>query len=106
MRLTGVFMTLCALVACSQGRQAPFPAVIGEPIALTPVVSGTIGHYTVSPPLPPGPSPDGQSGAISGTPTQASGPATFLVSPRGAGGGASFPWGRTMTEPPKQLSYP
>ena len=52
MRLTGAFMTLCALVACSQGRQAslatpvvsyngshPFPAVIGEPIALTPPVS-------------------------------------------------------------------
>ncbi|TLZ53048.1 MAG: hypothetical protein E6K21_00035, partial [Gammaproteobacteria bacterium] len=74
MRLTGAFMTLCALVACSQGRQAPFPAVIGEPIALTPVVSGTIGHYTVSPPLPPGLSLDGQSGVIPGTPTQASGP--------------------------------
>ena len=68
MRLTGAFMTLCALVACSQGRQAPlatpvlsyngshpFPAVIGESIALTPAVSGTIGHYTVSPPFAAGP---------------------------------------------------
>ena len=67
MRLTGAFMTLCALVACGEGRQAslatpvlsyngsnPFPAVIGESIALTPAVSGTIGHYTVSPPLPSG----------------------------------------------------
>jgi len=106
MRLTGVFMTLCALVACSQGRQAPFPAVIGEPIALTPVVSGTIGHYTVSPPLPPGLSLDGQSGVIPGTPTQASGPATFVVSARGAGVGASFPLVLTMTEPPNHLSYP
>jgi len=106
MRLTGVFMSLCALVACSQGRQAPFPAVIGEPIALTPVVSGTVGHYTVSPPLPPGLSLDGQSGVISGTPTQASGPATFVVSARGAGVGASFPLVLTMTEPPNHLSYP
>jgi hypothetical protein len=57
MRLTGAFMTLCALVACGEGRQAslatpvlsyngshPFPAVIGESMALTPAVSGTVGH--------------------------------------------------------------
>jgi len=51
----------------------PFPAVIGESMALTPAVSATIGHYTVNPPLPPGLSLDGQSGVISGTPTQARG---------------------------------
>ena len=64
--LTGVFMILCALAACGEDRQAslatsvlsyngtrPFPAVIGESMALTPAVSGMIGHYTVSPPLPP-----------------------------------------------------
>jgi hypothetical protein len=57
MRLTGALMTLCALIACGGGRQAslatpvlsyngsiPFPAVIGESIALTPAVSGIIGH--------------------------------------------------------------
>ena len=98
MRLTGAFMTLCALVACGEGRQAslatpvlsyngshPFPAVIGESIALTPAVSGTVGHYTVSPPLPPGLSLDGQSGVISGTPTQARGSATYTVNASGAG---------------------
>jgi hypothetical protein len=82
MRLTGAFMALCALVARGESRQAslatpvllyngssPFPAVIGEPMALTPAVFWTIGHYTVSPPLPPGLSLDGQSGVISGTPT-------------------------------------
>jgi hypothetical protein len=118
MRLTGAFMTLCALAACSQGRQAPlatpmlsyngshpFPAVIGEPIALTPAVSGTVGHYTVSPPLPPGLSLDGQSGVISGTPTQASGSATYLVNARGAGVRASFPLVLSVTEPPNHLSY-
>jgi hypothetical protein len=55
MRLTGAFMTLCALVACGEGRRAslatpvlfyngsnPFPAVIGESIALTPAVDGTV----------------------------------------------------------------
>src|SRR5271154_6670690 len=103
MRLSGALITLCALIACGGGRQAslatpvlsyngaiPFPAVIGESIALTPAVSGNIGHYTVSPPLPPGLSLDGQSGVISGTPTQASGSATYLVIARGAGVRASF----------------
>jgi hypothetical protein len=119
MRLTGACMTLCALVACSQGRHDslatpvlsyngshPFPAVIGEPIALTPAVSGTIGHYTVSPPLPPGLSLDGQSGVISGAPTQARGSATYLVNASGAGVRASFPLVLSVTEPPNHLSYP
>jgi Putative Ig domain len=119
MRLTGAFMTLCVLAACSQGRQAPlatpmlsyngshpFPAVIGESMALTPAVSGTIGHYTVSPPLPPGLSLDGQSGVISGTPTQASASATYLVNASGAGVRASFPLVLSVTEPPNHLSYP
>jgi hypothetical protein len=118
-RLTSAFMTLCALVACSHGRQAPlatpvlsyngshpFPAVIGESIALTPAVSGTVNHYTVSPALPPGLSLDEQSGVISGTPTQASGLATYRVNARGAGVRASFPLVLSVTEPPNRLSYP
>src|SRR5258708_22919126 len=116
MRLTGAFMTLCALVACGEGRHAslatpvlsyngshPFPAVIGESMALTPAVSGTIGHYTVSPPLPPGLSLDGQSGVISGTPTLASASATYILDARGAGGRASFPLVLSVTEPPNHL---
>lgn len=118
MRLTGALMILCALVACGEGGQAslatpvlsyngsiPFPAVIGESMALTPAVSGIIGHYTVGPPLPPGLSLDGQSGVISGTPTQASGPATYLVNASGAGVRASFPLVLSVTEPPNHLSY-
>jgi hypothetical protein len=119
MRLTGALMTLCALVACGEGRQAslatpvlsyngshPFSAVIGESMALTPAVSGTIGHCTASPPLPPGLSLDGQSGGISGTPTQASGSATYMVNASGAGVRASFPLVLSATEPPSHLSYP
>ena len=118
MRLTGAFMALCALVACDEGRQDssvtpvlsyngshPFPAVIGESIALTPAVSRTLSHYTVSPPLPPGLSLDGQSGIISGTPRRASGSATYLVSARGAGMSASFPLVLSVTEPPNHLFY-
>ena len=119
MRLTGAFMTLCALVACGAGRQAtlatsmlsyngsnPFPAVIGESMALTPAVTGTIGHYTVSPALPPGLSLDGQSGVIYGTPTLASESATYMVNARGAGVRTSFPLVLSVTEPPNHLSYP
>jgi Putative Ig domain len=116
--LTGVFMILCALAACGDGRQAsfatpvlsyngskPFPAVIGESMALTPAVSGTIGHYTVSPPLPPGLWLDGQSGVISGTPTQARGSATYTVIAGGGGVRASFPLVLSVTEPPNHPSY-
>ena len=119
MRLHGALMALCALVACGEGREAslttptlsyngshPFPAVIGESIALTPAVSGTVGHYTVNPPLPPGLSLDGQSGVISGTPTWARGPATYLVTARGTGVATSFPLVLSVTEPPNHLSYP
>ena len=118
-RLTGAFIALCALVACGEGGQPsweppalsyngshPFPAVIGESIALTPAVSGTVGHYTVRPALPPGLSLDGTSGVISGTPTQASGPATYVVNASGAGVRASFPLVLSVTEPPSHLSYP
>jgi hypothetical protein len=111
-------MALCALVACGEGGQAslatpvlsyngslPFPAVVGESIALTPAVSRAMGHYTVSPPLPPGLSLDGQSGVISGTPTKASGPATYVVNASGAGVRASYPLVLNVTEPPSGLSY-
>jgi hypothetical protein len=86
MRLTGAFIALCALEhskvasatpVLSYNGSIPFPAVIGESIALKPAESGIIGHYTVSPPLPAGLSLDEQSGVISGTPTEASGSATY-----------------------------
>ena len=118
MRLTGAFMTLCALVACGDGGQAslatpklsyngsiPFPAVVGEAIVLTPAVSGTVDQYRVSPSLPSGLSIDELSGVISGTPTKASGPATYVVSATGAGVRVTFPLMLSVTEPPNSLSY-
>ena len=118
MRFIGALMSLCPLVTCSGGGQVlsatpvlsyngsiPFPAVIGESIALTPAVSGTLGHYTVSPPLPPGLTLDGLNGVISGSPTKASGPATFVVNASGAEVSASFPLVLSVTEPPCALSY-
>jgi len=75
-------------------------------MALTPAVSGAFGHYMVNPPLPPGLSLDGQSGVISGTPTQARGPATYSVNASGAEVHASFPLVLSVTEPPNHLFYP
>jgi hypothetical protein len=75
-------------------------------MALTPAVSGKIGHYTVSPPLPPGLSLNEQSGVIFGTPTQATGSRTYMVRAGGAGVHASFPLVLSVTEPPNHLSYP
>ncbi len=114
----GVLMALCALVACGAGERAtpaapvfsyngsnPFPAVVGEAIALTPAATGTVEHYAVSPPLPPGLMLNGQNGVISGTPTKASGPATFVVTATGAGVRVTFPLVLSVTEPPSGLSY-
>jgi hypothetical protein len=118
MRLTGAFMTLCALVACGDGGQAslatpklsyngsiPFPAVVGEAIVLTPAVSGTVDQYRVSPSLPSGLSIDELSGVISGTPTKASSAATYVVSATGAGVRVTFPLVLSVTEPPHGLFY-
>jgi hypothetical protein len=118
MRFAGVLMTVGALGACGDGGQgslpapklsyngsAPFPAVVGEAIALTPAVSGRVDHYTVSPSLPSGLSLNARSGVISGTPTQASAAATFLVSATDAGGRITFPLLLSVTEPPSGLSY-
>src|SRR3982075_426607 len=106
------------MVACGGGGQAslatpklsyngsiPFPAVVGEAIVLTPAVSGTVDQYRVSPSLPSGLSIDELSGVISGTPTKASGPATFVVSATGAGVRVTFPLVLSVTEPPSGLSY-
>src|SRR2546423_405692 len=106
------------MVACGDGGQAslatpklsyngsiPFPAVVGEAIALTPGARGRVDHYAVSPPLPPGLTLNEQNGVISGTPAKASGPATFVVSATGAGVRVTFPLVLSVTEPPNSLSY-
>ena len=118
MRRVGTLMAVCALAACGYGGQGspsaprlsyngstPFPAVIGEAIALTPAVSGRLDQYTVTPALPSGLSLNARSGVISGTPTQPGAPAIFLVSASGAGVRVTFPLVLSVTEPPHGLSY-
>jgi large repetitive protein len=119
MRLAGVFMGLCWLSACSGGTPAtlpppafsyngsqPFPAVVGEAIALTPAVSGSIDGYVVSPELPSGLMLNGRTGVISGTPTRASEAAIYAITATYRGGQSAFPLVLSVTAPPSHLSYP
>jgi hypothetical protein len=119
MRLIGAFMTLCSLVACGNGNPVtlpppelsyngsePFPAVVGEAIALTPAVSGPIDRYAISPALPPGLILNHSTGVISGRPTRVSGPTNFDVTATNRGGHSTFSLVLSVTEPPSNLSYP
>jgi hypothetical protein len=83
----------------------PFPAVVGQAIVLTPAVSGALVQFSVYPDLPSGLSIDELSGIISGTPTEASRPATFVVSATGAGVRVAFPLVLNVIEPPNGLFY-
>jgi hypothetical protein len=118
MRGVSVLIAAHALSACGDGGQGspavlkisyngstPFPAVVGEAIALTPAVSGRADSYTVSPSLPSGLSLNARSGVISGTPTRPSAPGIFNVSATGAGVRVTFPLVLSVTEPPHGLSY-
>jgi hypothetical protein len=118
MRRIGALMVVCLLAACGDGGHAsppapklsyngsaPFPAVVGEAIALTPAVSGRADEYTVAPQLPSGLSLNARSGVISGTPTQPSAAEIFVVSATGAGARVTFPLVLSVTEAPHGLSY-
>ena len=118
MRMGGVIVGLSWLSACGGGASAthpppefsyngstPFPAVVGEAIALTPAVSGRADQYTVTPTLPSGLSLNARTGVISGTPTQPSASKIFVVSTSSAGVRVSFPLVLSVTEPPHGLSY-
>jgi hypothetical protein len=119
MRLVGVFMGLSWLCACgghdpgtlappafSYNGSHPFPAVVGEAIALTPRVSEPIDRYAVSPALPPGLSLNDSTGVISGTPLRASEAAIFTITAAYRGGHCTFSLVLSVTEPPSDLSYP
>ena len=118
MRLLDVVMGLSWLSGCGGGTPAtlsppalsyngsqPFPAVVGEAIALTPAVSGSIDGYVVSPELPSGLLLNGLTGVISGTPTRASEAATFAITATYRGRHSTFPLVLSVTEPPSHLSY-
>ncbi len=119
MRMRGAILGLSWLSACGGGAPAtlsppefsyngsqPFPAVVGDAIALTPSVSRSIDRYVVSPELPSGLVLNSLTGVISGTPTQASAPATFAITASYRSGHSTFLLVLSVTEPPSHLSYP
>ncbi|HLP05632.1 MAG TPA: YDG domain-containing protein, partial [Paludibacter sp.] len=91
------------------------PAVFtkGSPIVeMSPIVSGTVTNYSVSPALPAGLSLDAASGVISGTPEVASAMTTYqVVASDGLGNSTSFQLQITVNDPgtpdtaPSNLSY-
>lgn len=118
MRMGGAILGLSWLSACGGGASAtlsppefsyngsqPFPAVVGETIALTPAVTGSIDRYAVSPALPSGLVLNRQTGVISGTPTRASGAAAFAITADYRGGHSTYFLVLSVTEPPSHLSY-
>ena len=115
----GVILGFDWLTNCGGGHQAislppalsyngsqPFPAVVGEAIALTPAVSGLIDGFVVSPELPTGLTINGQTGVIFGTPTRSSEAATFAITATYRGGHSTVLLVLSVTEPPSHLSYP
>lgn len=89
----------------SYNGATPFPAVVGEGIALTPAASGTIDRFSVDPALPPGLSLNRLTGVVSGTPTSASAPSAYTITATNAGGRATFRLVLSVAEPPRMLSY-
>jgi hypothetical protein len=114
-----VILGVCGLAGCggdsdpvptsppafSYNGSHPFPAVVGEAIALTPAVSGPVDRFTVDPALPPGLSLNGATGVISGTPVRATAPQNFAVTATNPAGQGAFTLTLSVTEPPSNLSY-
>jgi hypothetical protein len=89
----------------SYNGSTPFPAVVGEAIALTPAASETIDRFSVDPALPPGLSLNRLTGVVSGTPTSASAPSAYTITATNARGSATFRLVLSVAEPPRMLSY-
>jgi hypothetical protein len=89
----------------SYNGSTPFPAVVGEAIALTPAASETIDRFSVDPALPAGLSLNRLTGVVSGTPTSASAPSAYTITATNARGRATFRLVLSVAEPPRMLSY-
>lgn len=90
--------------------QTNIAATVGVAISTdTPMVSGTVGSYTVSPALPAGLSLSTSSGTISGTPTAQSAQATYTVRASNSAGSTTAKVQITVSmpvTPPSNLVYP
>jgi hypothetical protein len=73
---------------------------------LSPLVTGTVTSYGVSPPLPPGLTLNPTTGLISGTPTAAHAAANYTITASNSTGSTNFMLSITVVLlPPRSLSY-
>ncbi len=88
--------------------RSPKTYYVGTAITpLSPLVTGTVASYGVSPALPPGLTLNPTTGVISGTPTAAHAAANYTITASNSTGSTSFMLSITVVLlPPKSLSYP
>lgn len=85
---------------------SPRTGAVGQPLSLSPAVSGTVSSYSVSPALPAGLALNAATGVISGTPTATSAQATYTITAVNVSGSATFGLVLTINvAPPTGLSY-
>ncbi len=80
--------TTAAAVTTCVSEPANF--VVGQAVSLSPIVSGIVSSYTISPALPStlGLTLDSSTGVLSGTPTKLASPVTYTITAANAGGTA------------------
>jgi len=91
------------------GLSYPTPPTftVGTPIApLSPMVTGTVQTYAVTPALPAGLALNATSGAITGTPTAAKSAASYVVTASNAGGQTSATVSITVDDVSPDIAYP
>ena len=90
--------------------QTTIEATVGVAIAPdVPTVTGSVTSFSVSPALPAGLSLDGTTGTISGTPSAATGQASYLITAANSAGSTSATIQITVMAalaPPSNLVYP
>lgn len=68
----------------------PPPLLIGNPVSLSPTVTGTVTSYSVGPSLPNGLSLNTTTGVISGKPTKVTAQANYTITAKNGSGSTSF----------------
>ncbi|NUY80130.1 putative Ig domain-containing protein [Flavobacterium sp. MAH-1] len=103
----GVVITVNDTAPIFLSYPSPNIFTVGSAISvLTPVVTGNVISYSVSPALPAGLSIDTATGEISGTPTSASATASYTVTATNSGGSTTFDVVITVNlAAPSGLSY-